>query len=77
MDEDFVCLLDDDDWEILSSMGSISLVLLLLLLALVVSYKYRGEIKIWLYRNFGWRFFEKTDDTDVLGKVSALQSITL
>ena len=63
--------------KILASAGTVSGILMLVLLLLIPSYKYRGEIKILLYMRFGWHFFDKTDDTDILEKVDILPLQTL
>ena len=62
--------------KIVAGVGTPLGVLMLVLLLLIPSYKYRGEIKILLYMRFGWHFFDKSDDTDILNKVGVLRLMT-
>ena len=55
-----------------ASVGSLAGLLLLCLMTLIPAYRYRGEIKIILYMRFGWHPFDRTDDADIIDKVSKI-----
>ena len=65
---DFVCIRDTGP--VLISVGSLAGFLVVLVVTVSVVYKFRGEIKIILYFKCGWRPFDRSDDADILDKVT-------
>ena len=66
-DADFVCFIDTIP--IIVSVSTVAAILVLILVSLLLTYKYRGEIKLILYMKFRWHPFDCSDDTDIMGKV--------
>ncbi len=65
--QDFVCHKKDMSGFITAG-GLMGFIILACIIGVVV-YKKRGEIKLYLFMHYNWHPFDKTDDSDITGKI--------